>query len=129
MCIGSWPVDIVRRKYPYRVRLYVESVSKLCEGESEVRVHCPHMCPLDYRCSVWRKPECALSAVLFIVPYPDDKDVPYRMSFKWEEARDFALKLAREIRMREETLYHYETEIRPHYDTSSPVPVSAKAKQ
>jgi hypothetical protein len=81
------------------------------------------MCPLDHECNTWRKPLCALNAVVIIVPYPDDQEQPYRISFSWEAARDFALQLAREIRMREETLYHYETEIRPHYDTSAPVRV------
>ena len=129
VCMGSWPVDIVRREYPYRVRLYVESVARLCEGEAEARVHCPHLCPLDYRCRMWRKPECALKAILFIVPYPDDEGVPYRIAFTWEEARDFALKLARKMREREEIRRHFETEVRPRYDTSYPVPASAKAKQ
>jgi hypothetical protein len=128
-CVGSWPVDIVRREYPYRVRLYVESVARLCEGETEARVHCPHLCPLDYRCRLWRKPECALKAILFIVPYPDDEGVPYRIAFTWEEARDFALKLAREARVREEIRHYFETEVRPRYDTSSPVPASAKVKR
>jgi hypothetical protein len=119
--MGSWPVDIIRTKYPRIVRLYVESVSHSCEGEAKARVYCPYMCPVT-DCRLWSKPHCALNAVLFIVPYPDDKEQPYRIAFEWERARDFALKLAREIREREETLYHFETEIRPHYDTSCPLP-------
>jgi len=126
VCMGSWPVDIVRREYPRIVRLYVESVARLCGGEAEARVHCPRMCPVT-GCRLWRKPHCALGAVLFVVPYPDDEEMPYRVAFEWERARDFALKLARKMREREEAYYHYETEIQPHYDTSYPLP--AKAKQ
>jgi len=123
-CMGSWPIDIVRSKYPRIIRLYAESVSgRSCEGEVEARIHCPHLCPVDYRCNTWRKPSCALNAILFIVPYPQDEEQPYRIAFTWETARDFALKIAREIRTHAETLYHFETEIRPRYDTSAPVRV------
>jgi hypothetical protein len=125
-CVGSWPVDIIRTKYPRIVRLYVESVARLCEGEAEARVSCPYMCPVD-RCRLWSKPHCALGAILFIVPYPEDQEMPYRVAFEWERARDFALKLAREMRERAETYYHFETEIRPHYDTS--YPLRARAEQ
>lgn len=121
VCMGSWSIDIIRTKYPRIVRLYVESVSQLCEGEAVARVHCPHLCPVDYACPLWRKPRCAESALVFIVPYPEDQEQPYRVAFTWEQARDFALKLARELRVRAEIHHAFETEVKPHYDTSLPL--------
>jgi hypothetical protein len=108
--MGTWAVYVIRREYP---RYFVLHVDSLSEGEKvKNRVFCPHYCPLDYECPTWRKPICTLKAVAYIVPYPDDKDMPFRIFFKWEDARDFALKLAQEVRVRQEILYDYETQMK-----------------
>jgi len=110
--MGSWPVVIIRTEYPRYTTLYVDSVNE--NGTAKNRVFCPYLCPLDYECPLWRKPICASKAVAFIVPEPENESMPFEIFFNWEEARNFALEKARQIREREETLYHFEKYIRPH---------------
>jgi hypothetical protein len=107
MFMGSWPVYIIRKEYPRYMALYIDSVSE--DGMIKNRVFCPHLCPLDYQCPLWRKPICAskAKAVAFVVPEPEDEDMPFRIFFEWEAARDYALSKAKRIREREETLYYY----------------------
>jgi hypothetical protein len=112
MFTGSWPVFIIRREYPRYMAVYVDSIRERENGMVRNRVFCPHLCPLDYQCPLWRKPICTLKAVAYVVP-EEDKDMPFRIFFKWEAARDFALEKAKRIREREETLYHFEKYVSP----------------
>jgi len=99
--MGSWPVVIIRAEHPRYTVLYVDSINE--NGEVRSRVFCPYSCPLDEECPLWRKPICASKAVVYIVPEPEES-IP-EVFFSWEEARDFALEKARQIRESEEALY------------------------
>jgi len=112
--MGSWPIYIIRKEYPRYMAVYVDSVREIEDGMIKNRVFCPHLCPLDYQCPLWRKPICTIKAVAYIVPEPENKDKPFEIFFDWEAARNFALEKAKRLREREETYYAFEKYISPH---------------